>query len=179
MLRWIGESIPAASLLPLSPRQHDRGTLRWARRFRSWLRNRRPVLGQRRWSWHRRGMPASAPPLHGSRPSAGSPFHGHSRHNEAASTKSGGRACRNATLVFLRAAPDRQTALGPTQHLKRLCSAGHPQPATTTRAWNYTRNIRASGSRRSSRAATRAHAGGGLMLPNWQPGTGHTNDVIV
>lgn len=117
MLRWTGKSLPAASLLSLSSRQHDWRALWRARRFRSRLRGRRPVHRQRKRQCLRRGVPASAPPLHGSGPPAGSPIHRHSWHNEAAPTKSRGRACRSPALVFLRSATDRQTALGPTQHL--------------------------------------------------------------
>lgn len=170
MLRWTGESIPAASLLPLSSRQHDWRALWRAWRFRSRLRGRRPVHGQCQRPWLRRGVPASAPALHGSRPPAAGPLHGHSRHDEAPSSKPRGRACRNPALVFLRSATDRQAALGPTQHLQGLRGAGHPQPAATARAGintrTHTRGLWASGSGRSGSTAARAHAGGELTPSN-------------
>lgn len=111
-------------------------------------------------------MPAPAAALHGSRPPAGGPFHGHGGHDEAPLTKSRGRACHNPALVFLRSATDRQAALGPTQHLQGLCSAGHPQPAAAARAGidprTHTGGLRASRRGRSGCTATRAHAGGEL-----------------
>ena len=176
MLRWTGESIPVAGLLPLSPRQHDRGALWWARRFGSRLGGRRPVHGQRRWPRLGRGVPASAAAIDGSRPPAGGALHGHSGHDEAASTEPRGCASRNPALVFLRSATDGQTALGPTQHLQGLRGAGHPQPAAArARAGHSNRTCARSlwvGGRGCT--ASRAHTGGELIPPTW-----HTSCLAV
>lgn len=139
MLRWTRESLPAAGLLPLSPRQHDWRALRWARRLRSRLRVGGPIHRQLRRPRPRRRVSASASALHGPRPPTGGPLHGHGGHDEASFAKPGGRACHNPTLVLLRSAADRQAALGSTQHFQGLCSSGYPQPASTTRACNSTR----------------------------------------
>lgn len=169
MLRWAGESIPAACLLSLAPRQHDRGALRGAGRLGPGLGGRRPVHGQRqrrRLGW---GVPAAAPPLHWPRPPAGRALHGHCGHDEASSAEPGGRALLHAALVFLRSAADRQAALGSAQHLQGLCGAGHPQPAAAARARVHARTqsggLQASVGGGSSLAATGAHASGGLTLP--------------
>lgn len=169
MLWWTGESIPAAGLLSLTSRQHDRRALWGAWRVRPGLRGGRPVHRQRQWQRLGRGVPAAAPPLHRPRPPAGGALHGHCGHDEASPAKSRGRAAFDAALVFLRTAADRQAALGSAQHLQGLCRAGHPQPATATRAQINTgtqsRGLQARVRRSNGLTATGAHASGKLTLP--------------
>lgn len=169
MLRWTGESIPAAGLLSLTSRQHDRRALWGARRVRPGLRGGRPVHRQRQRQRLGRGVPAAAPPFHRPRPPAGSALHGHCGHDEASPAKSRGRAAFDAALVFLRTAADRQAALGSAQHLQGLCRAGHPQPAAATRAQidtgTQSRGLRARVRGSNGLTATGAHASGKLTLP--------------
>lgn len=174
MLWWTGEQIPATRLLPFPSRQHDWGTLRRARRFRSRLGGGGSVHGQRWRPRLRRGVSASPTTLHRTWPQAGGPLYRHSGHDEATSTKSGGRTGHNPALVFLRSAPNRQAALGPAQHLQRLRSAGHPQPAASARfhSRTYTRGLRSRWRWRSGCTITRTHTCGELTGPNLEPGRG-------
>lgn len=168
MLRRTREPLPAASLLPLSSRQHDRRALRRARRLGPRLRDGGPLHGQCRRPRSRGRVSAPAPALHGPRPPAGGPLHGHGGHDEASFAESGGRACINPALVFLRSATDWQAALGSAQHFQGLRRSGYPQPAPTTRACNSTRTysggLRASGSGRRVCSPQGADASGELNL---------------
>lgn len=170
MLRWTGKSLPAAGLLPLASRQHDRRALWRSGRLRSRLRGCRPVhLQRQRYRGWR--VPASAPPLHRPRPPPGGPIHGHGGRDEASPPEPRGRARLHPALVLLRKAADRQTALGPAQHLQGLCRAGHPQPAASTWSRVHTgTHARSPWTCGSGDGAAGAHAGGELGISGPEEG---------
>uniref|UniRef100_A0A8C5FVN8 Ubiquitin domain containing 2 n=1 Tax=Gadus morhua TaxID=8049 RepID=A0A8C5FVN8_GADMO len=126
VLRRAGEPLPAARLLPLPPRQHDRGALRRARRLRPGLGRGRPVG---RDPGPGRGAPPQTASLHGPRPAAGGALGRHSGGHEAPPAGGGGRGAGRPALVLLRAAPDGPPAAGPAQRVPGLCGAGDHQPA--------------------------------------------------
>lgn len=138
MLWWAGEPLPAARLLPLPSRQHDRGKERVG-----------DYWGPRSSSLRGPGVPVASPSFHRPGSTPGRPHQRQRPADEAASADPGGGGVHQPALVLFRPTAHRQDEAGRAEDLQRLCRSGDRQPAS-----------------RNPTTSPESHACGKLM-PRW------------